>query len=416
MQMQDDGQELYQAIGIMPIELRAGDIILETDFRDKPDVIHKAIRVGQFMQSAFFKLGHRQSVHAAIIVQANDIVGRPLKIVEVVGKGILSHDIDQLKKCTYYVLRSKNEKFAEETSRIAYFMYKYLRDHPAPEKPAAPKPDEIVVSAPSGFKHVLKGSKNAVVDSDDFVLSAPSNFRHVATGAAALESAPFVSRPTGFTQRGHEHRVKYSQSDAALSVVISYELLFSKVFNTENMVSTDTFCSKFVIECMQLAQNHLKLGQYVHLEKRSSPRSLEDYLKRHPDFTWHVIAKNNEKVSGLILEILVEEIEKQKTASNPVVRKAGEVADGLLSDVSVRLGLTECGMNLIKDVSDFDRIAVLLSRVLPVLNWPEAVRTQLQVYGLGLHLLKSDRVINLADRLLGEAPNLQDERSTSSLK
>jgi len=412
MQMQDDGQEVYQAIGIMPIELRAGDIILETDFREKPDVIHKAIRVGQFMQSAFFKLGHRQSVHAAIIVQADDVVGRPLKIVEVVGKGILSHDLEHLKKCTYYVLRSKNEKFAEETSRIAYFMFKYLRDHPAPEKPAAPKAEDIVVSAPSGFRHVVKGSKNANVDADDFAISAPSNFRHVASGAVALETDSFVSRPTGFAQRGHEHRVKYSQSDAALSVVISYELLFSKVFNTENMVSTDTFCSKFVIECMQLAQNHLKLGQYVHLEKRSSPRSLEDYLKRHPDFTWHVIAKNNEKVSALILEILVEEIGNQKTASSPVVQKAGETADALLRDISSRLGLTECGLNLIQDVSDFDRVAVLLSRVLPALNWPEAVRSQLQVYGLGMHLLKSERVAILAERLLGEAPRLQEDRST----
>ncbi len=399
MQRQDDGQELYQAIGIIPEELRAGDIILETDFRDKPDVIHKAIRVGQFMQSAFFKLGHRQSVHAAIIVQANDVQGRPLKIVEVVGKGILSHDINYLKKCTYYVLRSKNEKFALETARIAYFMYKYLRDHPAPEKPAVLKADEIVLSAPSGFKHVVKGSKNSKIDPDDFVLSAPSGFRHVASGAAALEEVPFVSRPTGFAQRGHEHRVKYSQSDAALSVLISYELLFSKVFSTDNMVSTDTFCSKFVIECMQLAQNHLKMGQYVHLEKRSSPRSLEDYLKRHDDFTWHVIAKNNEKVSGLILEILIEEIEKQKAASNPVVRKAGEFAEGLLRDLSSRLGLTACSLDSMQDVSDFDRIAVLLSRVLPVLKWPEAVRSQLQVYGLGLHLLNSERVANLAERL-----------------
>ena len=415
MQIQDDGQELYQAIGIMPIELRAGDIILETDFRDKPDVIHKAIRVGQFMQSAFFKLGHRQSVHAAIIAQAEDIPGRPLKIVEVVGEGILCHDLSYLKKCTYYVLRSKNEKFAEETARIAYFMFKYLRDHPAPEKPAAPKPDEIAVSAPTGFKHVVKGSKNANVDADEFAISAPSNFRHVASGAAVLKNDSFVSRPSGFARRGHEHSVKYSQSDAALSVVISYELFFSHVFNTKDMVSTDTFCSKFVIECMQLAQDHLKLGHYVHLEKRSSPRSLEDYLKRHPDFTWHVIAKNNEKVSGLILEILSEDIEKRKTASNPVVRKAGEFADGLLRDLSSRLGLTECGFDRIPDVSDFDRIAVLLSRVLPVLTWPEAVRTQLQVYGLGLHLLKSERVAVLAERLLGEAPNLQEDPSVEKV-
>lgn len=404
--MQADTKQDFQPIGITPADLRPGDVIFETDHRDKPDMIHKSIRVGQWLQHPLFNQGHRQSIHAAMIVKAE---GNKIKYVEVIGDGIFCKELTEMKKFTYYVMRPTNADFAAEMGRIAFFMYKYLHAAPRPERV---DPDALVVSKPVGFRHVATGNAAkagegtrhtpvALRHDGDVEISEPSGFQHKSSGAAlpqpadALEFAAIdampISRPLSSAVRGSGEQLQYSQVKAALSILIPYDQIFPGLFKTECKVSLSNFCSMFVIECMQLAQANLNMGEYVRLEKRSSPRHLEDYLKRHGDFRSLVLPKDHQTVAQQVLELLKVEIEKLKTSTDP--------AQHLLAK-NAECNVTFLQNALPKNMSGFDLAAVILNRTLPILNWPDSLIEKTRVFGLGHIILKSEDLARMVNILL----------------
>lgn len=375
-----------KSIGMTPQKLRPGDILFETDFREKTHALHKTIRTGQFLQSSSFPDGHRQSVHVLIVVQADDAKDKPLKVVEVVGKGVRLLELSDLKKCTYFVSRSLCEDFGREYARVAYFMYKYLRDHPGNrEKSPSVKPitkitDDVEVSRPSGFKHVATGS---------------SLEQCVAAEVLNRESELRISKPSNFTVKGSGQQIQYSRVKAALSILIPYNEPFPEKFKKEICVSLNNFCSMFVIECMQLTQDSLGLKDYIRLQKESSPRSLEDYLKNHDGFSFHVIPKDHEVlVQSVLVDILHAEIKRMKSSNELDDQKKGKAAESQLEYLLELFWATQ------NNFCDFDKMAVVLSRTLPLLGWPESVLKETRVFGLGNQVLESKDLKEIANVLL----------------
>jgi hypothetical protein len=405
--MQAPSNEAYQAIGITREDLRENDIIFVTDYRENAHLLHQAIRFGQYLQRLYYPAGHSQSVHAAIVTRATDLPNQPLKFVEVIGEGIRADDIDKLPPCTLFVLRPTDKEFAEELGRTAYFMYKYLRK-PAREKPPelanevvqapAKKPsagDDLAISGPTGFRHVGKGietlfqqKKQPSAEGNDMVVSGPSGFRAAGHG---INSTPILA---------------YSPLRAVGSLVIPLGALFPGIFRADTVVSADSFCSMFVIECMQIAQAKLGRIKYIDISSCSTPRSFESYLKHHPDFSLHIIPRDNPSI--ILDTVLMEEIERQKSSQYDYEKQAGLAAEKLLQSLQDLLVLNNGNSEVYPEASTFDIVAIVLSRILPVLNYPDAVFAESKMFGMGKSCIKGEKVRDLAVKLIDPRQNQVD--------
>ncbi len=414
-------QDAYQSIGITKEELREGDIIFETDFRSNTHGLHQAIRFGQTLQAWLFPRGHKETVHAAVIVCANDLPGKPLQVVEVVGKGIRTKNIEDLAPCTFFVLRSSLDPFSQEVARTAYFMYKYLRkneqglkqeeliDYPVKttKKSVAHRVpgDGTVISGPTGFRHAGSGvgmlfSQRKILKNEGVVVPALPEVLEddvVIGPPSGLTRQDIVSAPASIGRRGHGVNatppVTYSRVKAMGSLIIPLQYLFPDIFKeADRQVTAESFCSMFVIECMQIAQSRLDLKNPIKLGAHSTPRSLEDYLTTHPDFSLHVIPSKGVDIVPVILDVMLrEEIDRQKGSQNALEQIAGCQAD----DEMTLLATAD-----FRDNSPFNIALVVLNRVLPILNFPESVLTQARLFGMGKRLILGDTVKNLANELL----------------
>lgn len=404
-------KESYRAIGILKEELCVGDVIFETDYRANTHLLHRAFRIGQMLQGLFFPSGHKETVHAAVIARADDIAGAPLRVVEVIGKGIKIRSIDELSPCTHFVLRSSKENFAAVLGRTAYYMYKYLRTRElesAPLKPPQVAPiseEDTVISGPTGFRHVTSGLEGLIAarkalkfeaDQPNMVISGPTGFApHERVGASSAAS----NQGNGVNAT---RQMTYSTMKAVSSIFIPLDSLFPDIYKgTRREVSSESFCSMFIIECMQIAEATCNLDNPISIGPTSSPRSLEDYLRNHPDFSLHIIPKKGENISSLILDtVLRDEIDRQISSQYPVEIDAGLNANHKLASLMTRLNLNDAHSIEYLDANPFDVVLVILSEVLPYLNYPESVLSVTRLFGMGASLIKSDAAKQLSSDLL----------------
>jgi len=189
---------------------------------------------------------------------------------------------------------------------------------------------------------------------------------------------------------------------AVSSIFIPLDSLFPDIYKgTRREVSSESFCSMFIIECMQIAEATCNIANAINIGPTSSPRSLEDYLRNHPDFSLHIIPKKGENISSLILDtVLRDEIDRQMSSEIPAEIDAGLNANHKLASLMTRLNQNDARSIEYLDINPFDVVLVILSEVLPYLNYPESVLSVSRLFGMGASLIKSQAVKKLASDLL----------------
>ncbi len=334
-------------------ELLPGDILIVTDTRRRTNAFNQLTRVTQSAQGLLFAKGHSEAVHAQII--ARDDNG-DLKIIEVSDDGVLINDIEESYKYNLFVYRPENRILAERAGQVAYAGYKEYR--------------QVKETSHLTEKH-----------------------------ETAEEQA----------------RKEITYSDAGLVHAIAFPKLIFPYHFTSTHFTLKTFCSKFVIQCFQIAQHQLieenpQMKHVIHRlfkkEKTSSVKSLEDFLRKHKDFTQHIIPKGKERIyPTLIKDFLASEIVRQqqspKTAES--ANAAWEIYQQLTSYVEQNDLLQD------KRFKSFDISLAILFLVLGHLPKHMKINKQAYEYGFEKRMMNDKRIMALAYTLLEGAKQFEND-------
>lgn len=347
-----------KSYGMTVDKLKEGDVLFITDVRQKSANVNGIIRFGQSLQFLFGR-GHTNTVHTAIVTLDDE--GNKI-MVDVTGKGVLAKPLEKEAKYNTYVYRDELfPELMEEAAKVAYEKYKLLRK---------PKHEE---------------------DNGD---NDNNNNKQV-------------------SQKNGEE-INYSAAMTMHAVVFS-KLLASYHFESKD-VTRNTFCSKFVIECIQVAIERLlsregtteeekkRIRNYFHLEKTSTPKAFEHYLAKQEGFKLYVIPAYNKDVYAIVMvAILRDELFKQKGAKSQKTSSKAKVARKELNRLSDLLSQHKAlDDKVMNDVTDLDILAAIMQRVTPLLNHKSDLWSKTKKFGLEKTLMKDERITELGSLLFEE--------------
>ncbi len=338
-------------------QLEPGDIIIVTDTRNSTTVVNTLIRGAQKAQELLFDKGHHEGVHAAIV--ARDDLGA-LKIVDVTGKGILCKDIEEKYSYNMFVYRCGRKDIAMKAAEVAYEAFK-------------------LYSKKKGQPVASDGEKQSTSSDSDETIEAKK------------EDAD-LQKP--------QREINYSRGMTVHAMVFPV-LLFSHHFNSEAL-TLDTFCSKFVIECFQVAQHKLaktsdpvargELMKYIYLEKTSTVKSLENYLIKHKDFCGFILPAQQKIIYSLLIKgIMVGEIFTQKGSSK--TRERATTAYKIYNDMAKKIA-TE---HLLEraDIKHFDLALLVMREVFKYLPDKSKILAKAYEFGFEEEMLLDPRLTEL---------------------
>jgi len=340
-------------------QLEPGDIIIVTDTRDSTTVVNTLIRSAQYAQHLLFNKGHHEGVHAAIV--ARDELGA-LKIVDVTGKGILCKDIEEKYSYNMFVYRCGRKDLAMKAAEVAYEAFTLY--HKKKDQPASINGDKPGTSSDSGSDEAIDTSH------EDAELKKP------------------------------QRQINYSRGMTVHAMVFPV-LVLPHHFNSESL-TLDTFCSKFVIECFQVAQHRLaktsdvalgeEIRQYVYLEKTSTVKSLENYLIKHKGFCNYIVPSQQKNIYSILIKgIMAGEIFHQKGSAK--TRERAIKAEKVFNDMTKKIAAEHLLDR--DDIKHFDLAVLVMREVFKHLPDTSKILTTAYEYGFEEEMLQDSRLTEL---------------------
>lgn len=313
-----------ESIALDPAEMQEGDLFIVTDMRDRKSLVNLIITSAHSSQALLFGKGQAQSVHAGIIALGRN--GKPC-IVDVTGKGCHVKEIPE---------------------RFPYNVYCYRMLDPTISKLAS----KIALECAEG-ENMVEDEEHPKEEEEEY----------------------FDANIVDPSDNKKSEEVTYSVLGTVRSVV--FPQLLSRHHYKSKAVHPRTFCSKFVIECMQVAQHrHKKLlrAQGVNvtqemkqeiessfwIERTSTVRALEHYLRFNALFRRFVVPSSDNLFQELIVETVL-----------PIAERDNEDALACVHDL-----IAEVEMFDLKSLGkEFDLCCLVLRQCVPLFSKAESKTT-----------------------------------------
>ena len=272
-------------------ELWPGDVLIITDKRGFHKNLSNHIITSAQATQLFMHLGHSNAVHAALVVLDEN---GAKKIVDLTGSGLHIKAMEQCYPYTMYCHRCCDREFSETAAKVGF----------------------------QAFQKHGNDAKEPMVEVDENTKIEEEEHGH---GGATGGSFHVSTSSSSLAQEKKE--MSYSVTTTVQTIAFPY--LFMPWHFRSSHHSLRSFCSKFVIETLQIAQHQIlqkrkdkkeqeALIDMFYLEKTSSVKRLDHYLTKSADFRTYVVPPKGSDVLFNFLKLeLLEKLKKsnKKTAN-----------------------------------------------------------------------------------------------------